>query len=246
MINKNFIYGIRTVIEAIDSGKNIEKILFKTDSKGQLIGDLHKLAKEHKIPFQFVPNERINRYTQSNHQGVIAFISLIEYQDIEQLTQMLFDKGEMPLYLILDGITDVRNFGSIARSAECAGVHAIIVKTKGSAQINNDAIKTSAGALYKIPVARVTNFKTLVRFLKNSGLQIVSATEKGSVDYFKADFTTPTAIIMGSEDIGVSTDLLRLSDLTLKIPILGKIKSLNVSNAASILVYEAVRQRIIE
>ncbi len=243
-MTKNYIYGIRAVIEAINSGKTIEKILFKKNLKGQLYGELFNLAQKHKIPFQFVPTERINRFTQKNHQGVIAFISLIEYTDIEELTQMVMEAGKVPFFILLDGITDVRNFGAITRTAECAGVQAIVIKEKGSAQINKDAIKTSAGALYKIPVARVSNFPKLVKFLKNSGLNIVAATEKGSVNYFDADYTIPTAIIMGAEDYGISQELLKIADMNVKIPILGEIESLNVANAASVIMYEAVRQRL--
>ncbi|MBN2893968.1 MAG: 23S rRNA (guanosine(2251)-2'-O)-methyltransferase RlmB [Bacteroidales bacterium] len=245
-MKKNYIYGIRTVIEAIDSGQIIEKILFRKDLNGQLFNELFAIVKNNNIPFQFVPAEKINRLSQKNHQGVIAFISLIEYTDIEQLTQMVIEEGKVPLFLFLDGITDVRNFGSIARTAECAGVHAIVIKEKGSAQINEDAIKTSAGALFKIPVARVFSFTKLIRFLKDSGFRIVSATEKGSVNYFEVDYTLPTAIIMGAEDVGVSVDLLKMSDFTVKIPILGEIESLNVANATSVIVYEAVKQRLTE
>jgi 23S rRNA (guanosine2251-2'-O)-methyltransferase len=243
-MKKNFIYGIRTTIEAINSGKNIEKILFKKNLKSPLFYELFNLAKKNKIPFQFVPPEKINKYTSKNHQGVIAFVSLISYTDIEQLTQMLFDNGEMPLFLILDKITDVRNFGAIARTAECAGVNALIIKDKGSAQINNDAIKTSQGALYKIPVCRVHKLNTTIEFLKNSGLQIIAASEKASKFYFKQDFTLPTAIIMGAEDKGIEPDILKLANSIVKIPIIGEIKSLNVANAASILIYEALRQRL--
>ncbi len=245
-MKKNFVYGIRAIIEAINSGQTIEKILLKNNLKGQLFSELYNLAKIHKIPFQFVPVEKINRFTTKNHQGAIAFLSLIEYADIEAITQKLFDEGKLPLFLILDGVTDVRNFGAIARTAECAGVDAIIIRTKGAAQINNDAIKTSAGALYKIPVARVQNLTKTVKFLKNSGIIVVAASEKGSVYHFQHDFTMPSAIIMGSEDRGPSTEMLKIADKVVKIPMLGTIDSLNVANAASIIVYEAVRQRVIE
>lgn len=240
----NFIFGIRTVIEAINSGKKIEKILFKKDLQGLIFNELFSLAKDNNIPFQFVPVEKINKFTRKNHQGVIAYISLIEFQDIEQITQMVFEQGKLPLFLILDGVTDVRNFGSIARSAECAGVQAIIIKSKGSAPVSNDAIKTSAGALFKIPVAKVNDLVKTINYLKNSGLQIVAATEKANDFYFKADFSIPTAVVMGSEDLGISNNILDVVDQKVKIPILGEISSLNVSNAASVVIYEAVRQRL--
>ncbi len=245
-MKNNFIYGIRTVIEAINSGKIIDKILFKSDLTGKLFGELLSLTKDYKIPFQYVPVQKINRITNRNHQGVIAFLSPIEYSDIEEITQRVFEQGKLPLFLILDGITDVRNFGAIARTAECAGINAIIIPIKGSAQLNEDAIKTSAGALYKIPVARVSSLYKTTKFLKNSGLQIISASEKGSINYFENDFSSPTAIIMGAEDRGVSTEMLKLSDKVVKIPILGTIESLNVANAASIIIYEAVKQRLTE
>lgn len=244
-MQNNFIYGIRTIIEAIDSGKTIDKILFKSDLKGQLSNELFNIAKNNKIPIQFVPLQKINQYTRANHQGVIAFISPIEYADIEELTQKKFEEGKAPFFLILDGVTDVRNFGAIARTAECAGVDAIIIPTKGSAKVTEDAIKTSAGALYKIPVARVNNLHKTVQFLKYSGLQIISASEKGSTNYYENDFIIPTALIMGSEDRGVSSEMLKISDNIVKIPIIGRIDSLNVSNASSIIIYEAVRQRLI-
>jgi 23S rRNA (guanosine2251-2'-O)-methyltransferase len=245
-MKKNFVYGIRAIIEAINSGQTIEKILLKNNLKGQLFSELYGLAKQRKIPFQFVPVEKINRFTTKNHQGAIAFLSLIEYADIEAITQNIFDKGKLPFFVILDGVTDVRNFGAIARTAECAGVDAIIIKTKGSAQINNDAIKTSAGALYKIPVARVENLVKTVKFLKNSGIIVVAASEKGSVYHFEHDFTLPVAIIMGAEDRGPSTEMLKIADKVIKIPMIGTIESLNVANAASVIIYEVVRQRIIE
>ncbi len=242
-MKKNYIYGIRTAIEAIKSGKTIEKILFKKDLKGELFNELFNIAKSNQIPFQFVPIEKINRITTANHQGVVAFVSLIEYTTIEDVTQFVFEQGKIPLFLILDGITDVRNFGSIARTSECAGVQAIIIRDKGSAEINEDAIKTSAGALFKIPIVRTSNINNTIKYLKYSGLQIIAASEKASLYHFETDFSLPTAIIMGAEDKGISTDLLKISNFVVKIPILGEIESLNVSNAASVIIYEAVRQR---
>lgn len=239
-MNNNYIFGIRAITEAIEAGKNIDKLLLKTGIKNDLI----KLAKQHKIPFQFVPVEKLNRITRKNHQGVIAFISPIEYSDIEEVVQRTFEAGKAPFIIILDGITDVRNFGAITRTAECAGADAIVIKSKGSVRINSDAVKTSAGALFKIPVCRVDSLPKTLKHLKNSGLNIVSASEKGSVYFYEHDFTVPCAIIMGSEGKGISQELLKISDKVVKIPILGKIESLNVANAASILMYEVVRQRL--
>ena len=242
-MNNDYIYGVRAVIEAIELGKPIDKILLKSGMKGDTSSEIIKLAKANKIPLKFVPLEKLNRITRKNHQGVICFISPIEYSDIEEIVQMTFEQGKTPFVLILDGVTDVRNFGAIARTAECAGVNAIIIKAKGSVSINSDAVKTSAGALFKIPVCRVDNLVTTVKYLKNSGLNIVSASEKGSVFYYEHDFTAPCAIIMGDEGRGISLEMLKISDKVVKIPILGKIESLNVANAASIIMYDVVRQR---
>jgi len=239
----DYIFGIRAVIEAIKAEKEIDKLFIKKGLKGDLVLEMLTLVHQNKIQFQYVPVEKINRITRKNHQGVVAFISPITYQLIEQIVPIVFEKGEAPLILALDGITDVRNFGAIARSAECAGVHAIVVPTKGGAQINSDAMKTSAGALLKIPVCRVPSLRNTLMYLKNSGLKIVIATEKTHRLYFDADFKTPTVIVMGAEDTGVSTENLKIADEAVKIPTLGEIESLNVSAACTVLLYEAVRQR---
>jgi len=241
---KDFIFGIRAVIEAINSGKQIDKLMIRSGLKGELIQELMPLVKDLQIPFQYVPNERINRVTMKNHQGVLAFISPIEFQNIENILPNLYEQGKTPLFMILDKVTDVRNFGAITRSAECAGVDAIIIPEKGSAQISGDAVKTSAGALLKIPVCRVRNLANTIKFFQESGIQIVAATEKATDMYYKTDFSIPTAILMGAEDKGVDMEYLRIADQMVKIPILGEIESLNVSVAASILIYEAVKQRI--
>jgi len=243
--DKEFIFGIRAVIEAIKSGKQIDKLMIRSGLKGELIQELMTLVKEMQISFQYVPNERINRVTMKNHQGVLAFISPIEFQNIENILPSLYEAGKNPLFIILDKVTDVRNFGAITRTAECAAVDAIIIPEKGSAQISGDAVKTSAGALLKIPVCRVRNLLQTVKFLQESGIQIVAATEKASDLYYKTDFSIPTAILMGAEDKGVDMEYLRIADKMVKIPILGEIESLNVSVAASIMIYEAVKQRIV-
>ena len=243
--DKEFIFGIRAIIEAIKSGKQIDKLMIRSGLKGELIQELMTLVKEMQISFQYVPNERINRVTMKNHQGVLAFISPIEFQNIENILPSLYEAGKNPLFIILDKVTDVRNFGAITRTAECAAVDAIIIPEKGSAQISGDAVKTSAGALLKIPVCRVRNLLQTVKFLQESGIQIVAATEKASDLYYKTDFSIPTAILMGAEDKGVDMEYLRIADKMVKIPILGEIESLNVSVAASIMIYEAVKQRIV-
>ena len=242
--NNQMVFGIRAVIEAIRSGKEIESLYIQRGIGGGLIAELKTLMHEYGIVGQQVPVEKLNRITQKNHQGVIAVISPIVYQKIENIIPEIFEKGETPLILVLDGITDVRNMGAIARTAECAGVHAIVIPAKGSAQINADGIKTSAGALYKIPVCRHDNFMQTIRFLQESGLQLVCCTEKTTEDIYKPDYTSPTAIIMGSEEDGIRNEIIRISDHLAKIPMFGEIESLNVSVSTGVILYEAVRQRV--
>ncbi|WP_114937942.1 23S rRNA (guanosine(2251)-2'-O)-methyltransferase RlmB [Mucilaginibacter endophyticus] len=241
--SNQMVFGIRAVVEAIRSGKEIEALFIQRGISGGLIQELKELMNEYQITAQQVPIEKLNRITQKNHQGVIAVISPIVYQKIENIIPEVFEKGETPLILVLDSITDVRNMGAIARTAECAGVHAIVIPAKGSAQINPDAIKTSAGALYKIPVCRHDNFMQTVRFLQESGLQLVCCTEKTQDNIYKPDYTVPTAIVMGSEEDGIRNEIIRISDHLAKIPMFGEIESLNVSVSTGIILYEAIRQR---
>lgn len=241
--SNQMVFGIRAVVEAIRSGKEIEALFIQRGISGGLIQELKELMNEYQITAQQVPVEKLNRITQKNHQGVIAVISPIVYQKIENIIPEVFEKGETPLILVLDSITDVRNMGAIARTAECAGVHAIVIPAKGSAQINPDAIKTSAGALYKIPVCRHDNFMQTVRFLQESGLQLVCCTEKTQDNIYTPDYTVPTAIVMGSEEDGIRNEIIRISDHLAKIPMFGEIESLNVSVSTGVILYEAVRQR---
>ncbi len=243
MEKDDFIFGTRAVIEAINTGKTIEKVFIKTGLNNELYQQLLSLIKENGIAFQFVPLEKINRITRKNHQGVLAFISPVEFADIEMLVPAIFESGKIPLLLILDQITDVRNFGAIVRSAECAGADAVIIPEKGMARIGADAIKTSAGAIHHLPICKVNNLLKTVQYLKNSGLQIVAATEKSSKIYTEGNFKIPLAIVMGSEESGISHSILNISDQQLKIPLFGKIESLNVSVSAALMIYEAVRQR---
>ena len=245
MEDKRFVFGLHSTIEAINAGKEIERILIRKGLQGELYLELMKLIRQFEIPFQQVPVERIDRVTRKNHQGVVTFISPIAYQPITEIIPMLFDQGKNPLILVLDRITDVRNFGAITRSAEVAGVDAILIPEKGAAQINADAIKTSSGALLKIPICREKNLINAVRFLKNSGLKVVAASEKGDLNYFSCEMTAPLVIVMGSEETGIDPNILKLADEWAKIPQLGTIQSLNVSVAAGILLFEAVRQRIL-
>ena len=245
MITKDeYIFGIRAVIEAIESGKDIDKVLIKKDLKSELAAELFAKMKEYSIVGQRVPVDRINRITKKNHQGVVAILSAITFASLDNVVPELYEKGETPLVVILDGITDVRNFGAIARTCECAGVNAIVISERNSAGVNGDAVKTSAVALLHIPVCREKSALNAVKYLKDSGFQIVGATEKGAVNYTKIDYTVPTAIVMGAEDVGISVDILKICDSYAAIPQFGHISSLNVSHAAGILIYEAVRQRI--
>lgn len=243
MAKDNVVYGIRPVIEAIKAGKEIEKILIQNGLRSEGFHELRALINELNIPFQYAPLEKLNKVTYNNHQGIIAYMSSIVYQSLENIVAGTFEEGKTPLILILDRITDVRNFGAIARTAECAGVHAIVIPSRGAAQINPDAVKTSAGALNNIPVCRSENLKDTIKFLKHSGLKIVACTEKAEDFYYKADFTEPLAIILGSEENGISGEYLKLSDLNVKIPILGMTDSLNVSVATGIILFEAIKQR---
>ena len=239
----NLIYGIHAINEAINAGKEIDKIFIKNDLKGGAGKELRDRAKQLRIPVMRVPIEKINRITQKNHQGIIAFVSEITYFDIEDLLPQIYDEGRVPLIILLDKITDTRNLGAIARTAECAGVDAIIVPAKGSALITADSIKTSAGALHKIPVCRAKNLYDTVDYLLDYGLQLVSATEKADKFIYDVDFKVPTVIVMGNEEKGVTREILNKSTEKVKIPMIGEIASLNVSVAAGIITYEAVRQR---
>lgn len=239
----NLIFGINPVVEAIEAGKEIDKLYIQQDISGPGITALRNAVKKSKIPFAHVPIQKLNRLTNQNHQGVVGLISPIDLVNIETLLPTLFEQGKTPLLMVLDRVTDVRNFGAIARTAECAGVDAIILPKRESAQINGDAIKTSAGALNRIAVSKVDNLTDTVMFLQASGLHVIACTEKTEDTIYDADYSSPTAIVMGSEEKGVSNQILKIADAKGKIPLLGEISSLNVSVAAGIILYEAVKQR---
>lgn len=243
MKNDQMIFGIRPVMEALEAGKEVDRILLQKGLRGDLFRELMDMVREHDIPLQIVPLDRLNRITRKNHQGIVAFLSQITYYQLEQVMPGVYERGKIPLVLILDHITDVRNFGAIARTAECSGVDAIVIPSKGSAAINEDAMKTSAGALNIIPVCRTDKLTDSIKFLKDSGLKVVAATEMGSTYYDEEDLKVPLALVMGSEDTGVSEGLLKMSDSLVKIPQEGRIGSLNVSVAAGVILYEAIRQR---
>ena len=237
------IFGIRPVIEAIKAGKQIDRLLIKQGLQGELYHELMTEVKTHNIVYQIVPIERIELVTRKNHQGVLAWLSVIEYQYIANLLPMIYEKGEDPLIIALDGVSDVRNFGAIVRTADCLGAHAIIIPEKGSARITADAVKTSAGALHSFPVCREKSMVRSIEFLKESGLKVICAGEKSGTVASETKLNGPSVLILGSEDKGVSRELISLSDNQIMIPMTGSIGSLNVSVAAGILLYEIVRQR---
>lgn len=240
---QDMIYGIRPLMEAIDAGKEIEKVLVQKGLKGDLFKDLLKLLQDREIPIQFVPIEKLNRLSRKNHQGVISFVSPIAFYRIEDILPSVFERGEDPFFLIIDRVTDVRNFGAILRTAEAAGIHAVIIPSRNTAQLNSGTIKSSAGAIYKIPVCRSDNLKVTINYLKGSGIKIVAATEKANESIYNSSLSGPLAVIMGSESEGVSGEYLKLSDIHFSIPMLGEIGSLNVSVATGIVLFEAVRQK---
>ncbi len=239
----DYIFGIRAVIEALESGKSIDKVLIRRDLGGDLARELFSKLKEYDVFVQRVPQERLNRITMKNHQGVVAMMSPIVYHKLDNLLPSLYEEGANPFMLILDGLTDTRNFGAIGRTADCSGVNGIVIPERNSVSVTPDAVKTSAGGLFYVPVCRERDLVSAVRMLRESGVRVVAATEKGARNYTEVDYTVPVAIVMGSEDVGISNEVLRLCDDLVSIPMLGNIGSLNVSVAAGIMMYEVVRQR---
>lgn len=239
----DIIYGIRAVIEAVKSGQHLERVFIQKNLKGDLYKELMLELHQSSSPISKVPIERINKFTKKNHQGVVALISPIQYHSLEHLIPELFEQGKNPLLLILDEITDVRNFGAIARTAECLGVHGIIIPIRGGAQVNEDAVKTSAGAFNYLPVCRENNLIDAARFLQESGISLIACSEKTNNSLKDIDFTLPTAIIMGSEERGISPTLMELASDIAKVPMSGNIESLNVSVATGMALYEVARQR---
>ncbi len=240
---KEMIFGIRAVIEAIDAGKVLDKVLLRRDMSSAIGRELLFKLEGTNTPVQKVPIEKLNQFTDKNHQGAIAFLSPIEFYPLESMVQSLYDEGKTPLLMLLDGVTDVRNFGAIARTCACAGVHALIIGSRGGVAINGDAVKASAGALHTLPICKVENMQTALRYLQESGLRIVAATEHSDRNYTEVDMTVPTCIVMGSEEKGIYEENLKLCTDQVRLPMTGVIESLNVSVAAGIFIYEAVRQR---
>jgi 23S rRNA (guanosine2251-2'-O)-methyltransferase len=241
--NTDVVFGIRAIIETIQAGKEIDKLFIQKNLSNDLIKELTNLARDYQIPFATVPIEKLNRITRKNHQGAIAYISAIVYASLDNVISEAYQKGKEPMILVLDRITDVRNFGAIARTAECAGVDAILIPSRGGAAINADAMKTSAGALSYIPVCRVDNLKTSLQYLKDSGITLIACTEKTDQFIFEVNFKRPVAILLGSEEDGISPEYLKMVEERGKIPMSGNIDSLNVSVSAGIAIFEAIRQR---
>ncbi len=241
---ENMIYGIHPVMEALKSGKEFDKILLQKGASSPLFKELFQEIRNQNCHFQFVPEQKLNSLTKGNHQGVVGLASLVSYVTIDEVITRSYESGKSPLVVILDKVTDVRNMGAIARTAECAGADAIIFPVQNSAPISADAIKSSAGALLQLSLVRSENLKNTINFLKESGLQIIAASEKATDNYFNLDFNQPTAFIMGSEETGISPEYLKLATAHISIPMSGKIESLNVSAAAAVLLFETVRQRI--
>jgi len=244
MENETQIFGIRAIIEAVNAGKTIDKVFLQKGLKGELFGELESVLRKNSINSSYVPVEKLNRLTNKNHQGAVAQISPIEFHDMETLVVNVMESGKTPLFLLLDQLSDVRNFGSIIITAECTGVDGIIIQKKGGAPVNGDTIKTSAGAVFKIPICKVDHIKDAVFYMQASGIKVIAATEKTKDTLYDVSFVEPCAIIMGSEGRGINPSTLKVVDAKAKLPLLGDIESLNVSVACGAFLYEVVRQRM--
>ena len=245
MIDKTqYVYGIHAVLEAIDAGKDIDKIFLSKTQNDDTAQEIIGKARQLRIPVQRVPVQKIDRITRRNHQGVLAMMAAVTYYRVEDVVPQLFDNGENPFIVVLDGVTDVRNFGAVARTCECAGVSAIVIPDRESVSVNADAVKTSAGALNYLPVCREHNLVNAVKLLRDSGFRIVGTSDKSQMPYTTGDYTGPVAIVLGAEDKGISPEIMKLCDTQVMIPEFGHINSLNVSVAGGIMIYEVVRQRL--
>lgn len=244
MTSEDYIYGLRAVMEAIEAGKEIDKIFISKELHGELASQLISMAHGSRIIVQRVPPERINRITRKNHQGVLAMMAAVTYHRLDHLVPELYEAGILPFIVLLDGITDVRNFGAIARTCECAGVDAIVIPDRGSVSVGGDAIKTSAGALHHIPVCRCNSIAWAAKFLRENGYNVVAVSEKADFPYTEGDYTGPVALVMGAEDTGISPEVMKHCSSKVSIPMFGNIESLNVSVAAGVMIYEVVRQRL--
>lgn len=243
MENSSCIYGVFPVLEFLRSGAMAEKILIKKGLAGPNVREIRKLASERGIPMKEVPQEKLDRTIRGNHQGIICYGSLVAWQNAEDVIPFIFEGGMDPLILILDRVTDVRNFGALCRTAECAGFHAVLVPARGAAEVNADAVKTSAGAVFRLNLCRSNNLKKTLTFLKESGVKIIGISEKGEQDIYSQNYSGPLALMLGSEEDGISPGYIKLCDALARIPMAGETQSLNVSAAGAIAMFEAVRQR---
>jgi 23S rRNA (guanosine2251-2'-O)-methyltransferase len=243
MEKENQIFGIRAVIEAINAGKEVDKVFVQSDAQSELMQELMKTMKKHSVNFSYVPVEKLNRLTPNNHQGAVATIAPISFVSLETLVEVVIETGKKPLFLILDQLSDARNFGAIIRTAECTGVDGIIVQKTGAAPVNGDTVKTSAGAVFNVPICKVDHIKDAIFYLQGSGIKTVAATEKTEDSIYDISLNEPVAIIMGSEDRGINPSVLKIVDAKGKLPMFGTIGSLNVSVACGAFLYETVRQR---
>ncbi|NJL12349.1 MAG: 23S rRNA (guanosine(2251)-2'-O)-methyltransferase RlmB [Microscillaceae bacterium] len=245
MKQADFVFGLQPVLEALKSSQTVDRILLQRDiAHRPQFEEVWALAQERDVPLQKVPLERLHRSTRKNHQGIIAFLSVVDYAKLEMILPTLYEEGKIPLILVLDRITDVRNFGAICRTAEAAGVQAVVIPQRGAAQINSDAMKTSSGALTHLPVCKVNDLQTALLYLQNSGLSILAATEKASQNLYQLPLQSPLAVLVGSEEDGIAPDLLKMANLQAHLPMLGQVGSLNVSVATGVVLYEVVRQRL--
>ena len=244
MEKDNQIFGIRAIIEAINAKKEIDKVFVQKEAQGDLMHDLMKTMKRNNINFSYVPVEKLNRLTPNNHQGAVATIAPISFVSLETLVESVIETGKKPLFLILDQLSDARNFGAIIRTAECTGVDGIIIQKQGSAPVNGDTVKTSAGAVFNVPICKVDHIKDAIFYLQGSGIKTVAATEKTEHHIYEINLNEGVAIIMGSEDRGVNPSVLKIVDEKAKLPMFGSIESLNVSVACGAFLYETLRQRL--
>ena len=242
--NHYYLYGMHPVTDAVRQGRKFERILFRKGLEGEQFRALLDEVTQRGIPYQFVPGEKMNRIVKGAHQGVVAYLAQIDYVSFEEMVEGALSRKANPIFLLLDGISDVRNLGAIARSAECAGIDGIVVPERGSAAINADAVKTSAGALLRIPTARVPNLRTALYYFRDSDFQIVAASEKAEDAMYDVNFRKASVIVMGSEGSGISEPVLNLCTVGARIPMSGQTGSLNVSVAAALVMFEAVRQRM--
>ena len=243
MDKENIVYGLRAVLEAIEAGKSVERVFIQQGLKGGLSKELETSLRKNNIRASYVPQERLYKLTKENHQGVVAQISPVAFQDFEELVNKTLQKTDTPLFLLLDRVSDVRNLGAIIRTASCTGVDAIILPSQETAPISADTVKTSAGAAYSVPLCKVTHLKDAIYYLQASGVHVVAATEKASDPIYELDLNRPVALVMGSEGKGIHPGTLKLCDEQARLPVLGPIQSLNVSVACGVFLYEILRQR---